>query len=153
MLKGIQELSNGRKMCLCPFDDHTDTRPSFIIYPDGFYRCYGCGRMGKLSTLLGAESKYEDLSNIDVDYIRERTIDITKVRTQIEARIKKLTGSVPDGTINKLYDRMDMMFIVAVCGSNRISKIELISKIKQEAKRIEKEVLNGIPEASQTKNR
>jgi len=29
----------------CPFPDHSDNKPSFIVYNSG-YKCYGCNRMG-----------------------------------------------------------------------------------------------------------
>lgn len=36
---------------LCPF--HQDRHPSFAIYPDGGYRCFGCGAHGSVASLLG----------------------------------------------------------------------------------------------------
>lgn len=35
--------------CLCPF--HDDTKPSFLLYKTGWYRCLGCGRTGDLYSL------------------------------------------------------------------------------------------------------
>ena len=39
----IREIS-GKKQTLCPF--HTETTPSFFIYPDNSYHCFGCGAHG-----------------------------------------------------------------------------------------------------------
>lgn len=36
---------------LCPF--HQDRHPSFAVYPDGGYRCFGCGAHGSVASLLG----------------------------------------------------------------------------------------------------
>lgn len=30
----------------CPFPDHNDGTPSFMVYPDGSYRCFGCDKWG-----------------------------------------------------------------------------------------------------------
>lgn len=56
----------------CPF--HEESTPSCVVYPDGF-RCYGCGRSGKLSELGRAESlspKERHKENLDekLEYIR-----------------------------------------------------------------------------------
>lgn len=42
---GVELRRSGRTWAgRCPF--HPDTRPSFHIYPDGFYHCFGCGAHG-----------------------------------------------------------------------------------------------------------
>ena len=35
---------------LCPF--HTEKTPSFIVYPDGHYHCFGCGASGDVFTFV-----------------------------------------------------------------------------------------------------
>jgi hypothetical protein len=37
-----------RLLASCPFLDHSDTTPSFYVYPDDHFFCYGCGRGGDL---------------------------------------------------------------------------------------------------------
>jgi len=38
--------NTGRRITmLCPF--HSERTPSCIIYPDGGYKCFGCGRHGR----------------------------------------------------------------------------------------------------------
>ncbi|MDQ3302563.1 MAG: CHC2 zinc finger domain-containing protein, partial [Actinomycetota bacterium] len=32
--------------CRCPYPDHEDKDPSFYLYPDRRFHCYGCGRHG-----------------------------------------------------------------------------------------------------------
>lgn len=44
--------SRGRVMIKCPL--HQDTNPSFVIYPDGKWRCYGCGAHGDALDLYAA---------------------------------------------------------------------------------------------------
>ena len=35
---------------LCPF--HQEKHPSFVIYPDGHFHCFGCGRHGGVAALV-----------------------------------------------------------------------------------------------------
>lgn len=37
---------------ICPL--HGDTNPSFVVYPDGHFHCYGCGAHGDVLTLYAA---------------------------------------------------------------------------------------------------
>lgn len=43
-LQKIMAAGQGRWKALCPL--HGDTNPSFTIYPDGHYYCFGCGAAG-----------------------------------------------------------------------------------------------------------
>jgi len=45
----IREVS-GKKLTLCPF--HTEGSPSFFIYPDNSYHCFGCGTHGNAIDFL-----------------------------------------------------------------------------------------------------
>jgi DNA primase len=43
----VKEMGAGRKSYLCPFDDHKEIKPSFIVYPGNEYEnffCFGCNR-------------------------------------------------------------------------------------------------------------
>ena len=35
----------------CPLPDHEDKTPSFVVYPDGGWRCFGCGMHGDVIDL------------------------------------------------------------------------------------------------------
>lgn len=40
----------GGFIAVCPFPDHDDSTPSFVMYPDTqSYFCFGCNRSGKAS--------------------------------------------------------------------------------------------------------
>lgn len=41
---------NGRHVGCCPF--HSEKTPSFHIYPNGHYHCYGCGKHGNAITFV-----------------------------------------------------------------------------------------------------
>jgi len=38
--------ASGRKNYLCPFPGHKDSEPSFIVYEDNSFHCFGCGAHG-----------------------------------------------------------------------------------------------------------
>ena len=45
LLLGLQ--NNGRRISIsCPFPDHEDGSPSFALYPDNTYHCFGCDKHG-----------------------------------------------------------------------------------------------------------
>src|SRR5208283_155040 len=44
--------SGERHVARCPF--HEEDGPSFTVYPDGHFRCYGCGRYGDITTIVAA---------------------------------------------------------------------------------------------------
>lgn len=45
---------SGRRLkCSCPFPDHDDRTPSFIIYEDDHAWCHGCNRGGDLFRIVG----------------------------------------------------------------------------------------------------
>lgn len=43
----------------CPFTDHTDTNPSFVVYSSG-YKCFGCGRRGNYWKYLKERRGFSD---------------------------------------------------------------------------------------------
>lgn len=44
----INLTENGRRINIrCPFPDHNDTTPSFALYPQNDYFCFGCGKTGQ----------------------------------------------------------------------------------------------------------
>lgn len=43
--------SGGKLKGRCPFADHKDEEPSFYVYPDGRFHCFGCRRHGDVTDL------------------------------------------------------------------------------------------------------
>lgn len=59
------EEGHGKYRCLCPFPDHNDTKPSFIILRDenkNYFKCYGCSRYGGPIRFL---MDYFNVNNVD----------------------------------------------------------------------------------------
>ena len=65
----ISVRETGRRIDMrCPLDGHNDSDPSFSLYPDNSYHCFGCGRHG----------------NNAVDFIRDFTGKINFVDILVE---------------------------------------------------------------------
>ena len=75
----------------CPYPDHEDKSPSFYIYPEGRYFCYGCGRHGDVvdlwSVMKGVRPGIEAAS----DLARECGITLPELdaEAQEEARSRR----------------------------------------------------------------
>lgn len=54
---GVAVPDNPKKLLRCPF--HSDSTPSFRVFPSGFI-CFGCGRRGGLLDLVVALEKASD---------------------------------------------------------------------------------------------
>jgi len=92
------EMGQGRYKFLCPFDDHKETEPSFVVYTLGkredFY-CFGCKAAGCLVHLV------ERLDNISFKSALEKLSDGIVVSPEddlkfILDRIRKETGNEKD---------------------------------------------------------
>lgn len=96
---------------LCPF--HNDSSPSFWVYDDGSYHCFGClahGTIFSLSDGLTSEHRYlPDLTDVK----DESEGLIGKLQKQLENELrKKLKGQDPK-LQRQLYDVFDLTFLHA----------------------------------------
>jgi DNA primase len=64
----------GRRVTLrCPANTHRDSTPSFTVYPDGGFHCFGCNVSGK----NGLDFVIKVLGNSygeSMDYLREKKL-------------------------------------------------------------------------------
>lgn len=65
----LEPAGNGRFRGCCPYPDHDDTTPSFVLYPDGDAWCFGCQRGGDVLRLtgmvFGLERFYDQLERLE----------------------------------------------------------------------------------------
>jgi len=77
----------------CPCPDHQDRNPSFFVYPDGRFRCYGCGWHGDVTDLWAGVNGVEPGIEAALDLAREFGIELPGVdpgaRKQLEERRRK----------------------------------------------------------------
>jgi DNA primase len=68
----------------CPCLDHDDTNPSFHVYPDAKYFCYGCRSHGDVTDLWAAVKGISPGMEAALDLAKEYGIDLPK--TSAEAK-------------------------------------------------------------------
>jgi DNA primase len=57
---GVKLRHSGNKyVANCPF--HDEKSPSFFVYPDGSYYCFGCGAYGELDAILNKNDKKHNI--------------------------------------------------------------------------------------------
>ena len=67
----LQE-SGSRWKTLCPF--HSEKTPSFVVYPDGTYHCFGCSKHGTFENLqkeFGIDLDIFPINSIDIEAIND----------------------------------------------------------------------------------
>src|SRR5215216_481503 len=70
-LKGSGDKLRGR----CPFPDHQDDTPSFYVYPDERFYCFGCSRHGDVTDLWANTQGIEPEIEAALDLAREYGVE------------------------------------------------------------------------------
>jgi len=97
---------NGWINCSCPFEDHSDSSPSFgINLEKGIFKCFGCGKSGNFVKLVSillkkdfidtiklmSEASGFDISNLDtIEYKNEKFKKALEEKNQEKQKIDKL---------------------------------------------------------------
>jgi DNA primase len=68
----------------CPHPDHPDTTPSFHVYADGRFHCYGCGRHGDVTDLWAAINGIGPGIEAALDLAREFGIELPEVEPEAQ---------------------------------------------------------------------
>ncbi len=71
--------SGGAYVGRCPHPDHEDKNPSFNVYADGRFRCYGCGWHGDAADFWAGVNGIEPGSRAALDLAREFGIELPDV--------------------------------------------------------------------------
>lgn len=95
----------------CPF--HLESDPSFVVYDDGSYHCFGCGAHGTIYNLYeGTNLAYRQLPDI-ADVKEEKTETIDKLKFRMEKKIDQELRDQEAKLKGKLYDIFDLTFLYA----------------------------------------
>jgi DNA primase len=68
----------------CPHPDHEDRNPSFYVYPDRRFYCYGCGRHGDVTDLWAAVNNVEPGIKAALDLAREVGIELPGINPEAQ---------------------------------------------------------------------
>lgn len=74
---------------LCPIPDHQERTPSFTVYPDSHWYCYGCNRGGDVITL-------DRLVTADPDF--RRSVERLGKMARIESSIQTISNQFAEAT-------------------------------------------------------
>jgi DNA primase len=84
----------------CPRPDHEDCNPSFYVYPDGRFHCYGCGWHGDATDLWAGVSGVKPGIGAALNLARELGIELPNVdpeaQRKADERRRKEAGYLED---------------------------------------------------------
>lgn len=123
---------------ICPF--HLDQFPSFYVFEDGGYHCFGCGAHGSLHSILHKmNSEHKFL--LPLKNVQEGTIKtVEKMFRQCEVVLSKKKKSLDFSSLCKLYDRLDYARTAAgyEAESQNVSSLKIIRFSKRVCDKITK---------------
>ena len=73
----------------CPFSDHPDRTPSFHVYPDGRFYCFGCGRDGDVVDLWATVRGIEPGIEAALDLAREYSVQLPEQDPEAKRRAER----------------------------------------------------------------
>jgi DNA primase len=75
--------------CRCPYADHDDENPSFCVYPDGRFFCYGCGRHGDVVDLWSVVKGLQPGVEAALDLAQEHGVCLPESDSEIRRKLEK----------------------------------------------------------------
>jgi DNA primase len=73
----------------CPCPDHEDTDPSFHVYPEGRFFCYGCQWHGDVTDLWSAVKGLKPGMEAGLDLAREFGVDLPTVSAEAKEKAER----------------------------------------------------------------
>jgi hypothetical protein len=145
---GVDLQAHGRTWKgLCPF--HIEDTPSFVVYPNASFYCFGCQRGGSYAQFR----KYcgdDDDAFVAVcqepDNIKEKSLfDLIKLKVQLDAELFLLLEDVPYKVKRKAWERfdeiwLDVSFLESEQDSDLIDVLLLLRSSFSEIKKFVKKI-------------
>jgi DNA primase len=73
----------------CPCPNHEDTNPSFHVYPEGRFFCYGCRWRGDVTDLWAAVKRLKPGMEAGLDLAREFGVDLPTVSAEAKEKAER----------------------------------------------------------------
>jgi DNA primase len=73
----------------CPHPDHDDEHPSFYVYPDARFFCYGCRWRGDVTDLWAAVKELRPGTEAALDLAREYSVDLPTVSAEAKEKAER----------------------------------------------------------------
>jgi len=116
---GVELIPTGdRFKAICPLPDHPDTNPSFYIYPDGHFYCFGCYLRGNAINYLRLKNSWSFQQAIQ--YLTSKQISRIGYYSTLQRHYSKIT---PDDVIQAHIKNIQRL----ICTNH-----ELAAKISRE---------------------
>lgn len=129
-----------RWRALCPF--HKEKEPSFVVYSDGGYHCFGCGAHGTAETL----AKHFNVPYLVFPYLlssRDSLLfKVNKLKKKLEPEFNLLIEDESLSTKLKLYDKLDALFmdVRALMNDADVSLLDVVAFVNQRYEGIKKSI-------------
>jgi DNA primase len=80
----------------CPNPDHDDEHPSFYVYPDARFFCYGCRWHGDVTDLWAAVKGLRPGTGAALDLAREYSVDLPTVSAEAKEKAERRRQQVAE---------------------------------------------------------
>lgn len=102
------------KMC-CPF--HTEDTPSFTVYSDLSYHCFGCHAHGSYEDFImffsGDSSRIFYVRSLDDIQVTREEREFTRIKNQLEGQVLKAIKDKPFEVKERAWNKLDKLFVKA----------------------------------------
>lgn len=121
----LNTTSSGTVKGVCPFPDHNDTKPSFVVYDDGGYKCFGCDRAGDIFDF------YAEMNNLSTEENFVQIIQEISNKWGITILQKNTDVAIPDEIIQNAHKfLLENDKILKYLHEKRLLTDEVIKKYK-----------------------
>lgn len=94
----------------CPF--HGEATPSFFVYPDGGYHCFGCQEHGTYRDFVERFGGKEFSFVINTEDIKEKTLlHLEKHKDQLDSELYLMLEDVPRKIKDKAWKHLDELWL------------------------------------------
>lgn len=141
----LQKSGSNYKMC-CPF--HQEDTPSFMVYPDLSYHCFGCHAHGSYEDFImffsGDSNRIFYVRSLDDIQTTREEREILRIKQSLERQILASLRESDFVTKETIWNAFDKLFLqVSFMYDENLSFMELILFIKQEGNKLLNGILNG----------
>lgn len=107
----------------CPFPDHNETKPSFMVYPDGGFHCFGCGKHGNSPNDFLRLTGQNAVFLVPMENMKQKPfINLDKLFNKEERNLDFLMHTKDLDKVLNLYDKLD---IFKICVREMMEKNKL----------------------------
>jgi len=141
----LQKSGNTYRMC-CPF--HKEDTPSFVVYSDLSYHCFGCHAHGSYEDFImffsGDSNRIFYVRSLDDIQVTREERELSRIKQRLEQQIFQTLTDADFVVKETMWNRFDKLFLqVSFMRENDLSFMELVLFIKREGNKILNGILNG----------